>query len=70
MLSFLLLWGLLVSAPSAFRPPDWTGRWTGRRPVGGWEVHSIARLEKRHEQTPDTPCMAYMPTLGWFQGSM
>ena len=25
---------------------------------------------KKQETHPDTPCMPYMPTLGWFQGSM
>ena len=28
------------------------------------------RITQLFQQFPDTPCMPYMPTLGWFWGSM
>ena len=39
-----------------------------------WVLPSLCSIfcaiEKCTRQSPDTPCMPYMPTLGWFGGSM
>ena len=45
--------------------PDRSGRLVLDRPEA-W-VRNRARVVA---PVPDTPCMPYMPTLGWFEGSM